>query len=228
MGVAQRDTGRTEAQAVTIDELLIADDPDRWSELGFTVDGDCCVLGGVRLVLTGPGPGRGIVGWSLRGAGSSELDGLATTLSPRPPLLAASEHANGVGSIDHVVVSSPRLDRSVRALQQAGLDLRRVREEPTATGAPRQAFFRLGEVILEVVQEPAEILERRPGEDGPARFWGLALRAEELERTVERLGEHVGPVKAAVQPGRSIATLRPSAGLTVPLALMSAPAGALG
>ena len=37
------------------------------------------------------------------------------------------------------------LDRSVRALQAAGLDLRRVREQPTPAGAPRQAFFRLGE-----------------------------------------------------------------------------------
>lgn len=227
MGVAQRDTGRTEAQAVTIDELLIADDPERWSELGFTVEGDCCVLGGVRLVFAQAGPGRGIVGWSLRGVASTELDGLATTLSRRPPLLAASEHANGVGSIDHLVVSSPALDRSVRALQQVGLDLRRVREEPTATGAPRQAFFRLGEVILEVVQEPAEIVERRPDGDGAARFWGLALCADDLERTVERLGEHVGPAKAAVQPGRSIATVRRSAGLAVPLALMSAPAGAV-
>jgi len=51
-----------------------------------------------------------------------------------------------------VVAISSDLDRTVAALQAAGLDLRRIREEPTPAGAPRQAFFRLGAVILEVVQ----------------------------------------------------------------------------
>ncbi len=117
---------------------------------------------------------------------------------------------------------TPNLDRSVEALQAAGLDLRRIREQPTPAGAPRQAFFRLGEVILEVVQEPEEVLAARPdGTDGPARFWGLALLSEDLELTVEQLGEHVSEIRAAVQPGRRIATLRRSAGLAVPVALMS-------
>ena len=117
---------------------------------------------------------------------------------------------------------TPNLDRSVEALQAAGLDLRRIREQPTPAGAPRQAFFRLGETILEVVQEPEEALAARPdGTDGPARFWGLALLSEDLELTVERLGENVSEIRAAVQPGRRIATLRRSAGLAVPVALMS-------
>ncbi len=120
---------------------------------------------------------------------------------------------------------TPDLDRSVDALQVAGLDLRRIREQPTPAGAPRQAFFRLGEVILEVVQEPAEVLAARQdgtdGTDGPARFWGLALLSEDLDLTVGQLGEHVSEIRAAVQPGRRIATLRRSAGLGVPVALMS-------
>ena len=130
-------------------------------------------------------------------------------------------------AIDHVVAMSPSLDRSVGALRAAGLDLRRIRDEPTPAGAPRQAFFRLGEEILELVQEPADVVERSGGADGPARFWGLALRTDELERTVEMLGqERVSPVRAAVQAGRSIATVRRSAGLAVPVALMSGPARA--
>jgi uncharacterized glyoxalase superfamily protein PhnB len=48
-----------------------------------------------------------------------------------------------VVAIDHVVAMSPALDRTVRALQAAGLELRRIREQPTPAGAPRQAFFRL-------------------------------------------------------------------------------------
>jgi hypothetical protein len=121
-----------------------------------------------------------------------------------------------------LVAVSPDLDRSVRALQTAGLDLRRIREQPTPAGAPRQAFFRLGEVILELVQEPDEVVATRPdGTDGPARFWGLALLSDDLERTVGRLGERCGEIRPAIQPGRRIATLRRSAGLAVPVALMS-------
>jgi hypothetical protein len=133
----------------------------------------------------------------------------------------AAEHANGVSAIDHVVAISSQLERTVGALRTAGLDLRRIREQPTPAGAPRQAFFRLGAVVLEVVQEPDELVEQRSDTDCPARFWGLALLSGDLERTVERFGDHASEIRAAVQPGRRIATVRRSAGLTLPIALMS-------
>jgi hypothetical protein len=209
--------------APTIDELVLADDPARWAQLGFAVRDGCCTLGAVRLRFLDAAPARGILGWSLRDIASTELDGLATTRSRRPPPEAAQEHPNGVLAIDHVVATSPDLDRSVRALQDAGLQLRRIREEPTPAGAPRQAFFRLGAEILELVQEPAEVLARAGRETGGARFWGLALRAPDLERTASSLGEHVGSIRPAVQPGRRIATLRRSGGLAIPVALMSEP-----
>jgi hypothetical protein len=211
--------------AASIDRITLADEPARWEALGFTLEGGACQLGSVIVGFTGHG--RGIVEWSLRGVSSTELDGLATTLSERPVPGEPPEHANGALAVDHVVAMSPSLDRTVAALQAAGLDLRRVREEPTPAGAPRQAFFRLGEVILEVVQEPEEVLAGHGGPDRPARLWGLALSFGDLERAVERLGEHASPVRPAVQPGRQIATVRRSAGLSVPLALMSraVPAG---
>lgn len=106
-------------------------------------------------------------------------------------------------------------------LEQAGLDLRRIREEPTPAGAPRQAFFRLGETILEAIQLPPERIERAGGPDGPARLWGLAAVAEDLNALAERLGEHASGPRPAVQEGRRIVTVRRSAGLTVPLAFMS-------
>jgi hypothetical protein len=206
----------------TIDELTIADEPERWRELGFNVADGFCRLAGVRLRLAGAPAGRGIVGWSLRDLASTELDGLPTTRSERPAASGpAAPHPNGVLAIDHIVAVSPSLDRSVRALRAAGLDLRRVREESTPAGAPRQAFFRLGAEILELVQEPEDVAERAGGADRRAFFWGLALRAQELERTVEWLGANVGSIRPAVQPGRRIASLRRSAGLAVPVALMS-------
>ena len=133
---------------------------------------------------------------------------------------AAAEHPNGVTGLDHIVAISPELERTVAALVGAGLDLRRIREEPTPAGAPRQAFFRLGPVVLEVVQEPPEAIERAGG-DHPAFFWGLAMVAPDLDATVATLGERVSEVRDAVQPGRRIATLRRSAGLALPVALMT-------
>jgi hypothetical protein len=219
-------------QPLIIDEIMLADDPGRWEDLGFAVRDEAVRIGAVRIALAGRDSGRGILGWSLRGVMSNELDGLPTTRSDHspatvvsgqpPPLAERPEHPNGVIAIDHVVAMSPTLDRSVRALQSAGLDLRRIRELPTPAGAPRQAFFRLGEVILEVIQEPSEIIERRPdGANGPARFWGLALLTNDLDRTVEQLSGHAGEIRPAVQPGRRIATIRRSAALAVPVALMS-------
>ena len=227
---------------VTIDELAVADEASAWAGVGFAVDGDTCTVGEVRIRLVGRGAGKGLVGWVLRGvsgagadgegasAGEIDLDGLPTSLSPREPPSARATypdgvperapHANGIVALDHVVAISSDLDRTVAALQAAGLDLRRVREEPTPAGAPRQAFFRLGAEILEVVQAPPEAIERTGG-DKPAFFWGLAFVASDLDATVAQLGENASEIREAVQPGRRIATLRRSAGLALPVALMT-------
>lgn len=196
------------------------DGPEAWQACGFGVDGGVCVVGGIRIRLGVDGEACGFVGWSLRDFNGAELDGLPTARSDRPPPGEQPEHPNGVTALDHVVAISPDLDRTVMALQRGGLDLRRVREEPTPAGAPRQAFFRLGATILELVQEPAEATERAGG-DRPAFFWGLAFIAPNLNATVAGLGDRVSEIRPAVQPGRSIATLRRSAGLTVPVALMT-------
>jgi hypothetical protein len=205
----------------TIDELAVADGPEAWAALGFEVDGDACVVGDMRIRLAGSGAGKGLTGWSLRGIERTELDGLATTQSDRQPSEGPAVHPNGITALDHVVAITPALDRTVAVLQNVGLDLRRIREEPTLAGAPRQAFFRLGATILEVVQEPPEAIERGGGADRSAFFWGLAFVAPDLDTTVAGLGDRVSEVRAAVQPGRRIATLRRSAGLSVPVALIT-------
>ena len=206
--------------SATIDELTVADEPATWEALGFAVEGETCAVGEVRIHLAGPHAGERLVGWSLRDVDGVELDGLPTARSERPPPAAAPEHPNGLTAVDHLVAMTPALDRTVAALKLAGLDLRRVREEPTPAGAPRQAFFRLGATILEVVQEPPEAIERAGG-DHPAFFWGLAFLAPDLDATVASLGDRVSGIRDAVQPGRRIATLRRSAGLALPLALIS-------
>lgn len=206
--------------AVTIDELVVADPPAAWEALGFAIEDGVCVIGAVRIRLAGAEAGKGLVGWSLRGLAAAALDGLPTTRSERPAPSEGRAHPNGITALDHVVAITPALERTVAAMEAAGLDLRRIREEPTPAGAPRQAFFRLGAEILEVVQEPEAVAER-DGADRSAFFWGLAFVAPDLDATAAAIGEGCSEPREAVQPGRRIATLRRSAGLSLPLALMT-------
>ena len=222
--------------AVTIDELVIADPPELWAELGFHVEDDVCRIGTVRIRLDSRA-GKRIASWSLRGAAVDALEritaeGLTLTADDATTgaadgdavgaeaAAAVAPHPNGVDRIDHVVAFTPDLDRTVAALEDAGLDLRRIREEPTPAGAPRQAFFRLGEVVLECVQLPdSPDLDRTRS----ARLWGLALRTQDMDATASYLGGRLGAPRPAVQEGRTIATLSRDAGSTVPIAFMTHP-----
>jgi hypothetical protein len=198
--------------------LRLADAPERWSDLGFTVIQNTVSLGGVALELGVTG--SGIVGWRLRGARlGTALDGLSTEIEPAgnsaPRPGAAASHPNGALGIDHVVVVTPRFERTAAELATAGLELRRIRQAP---GGYRQGFRRLGPAILELVEASDQ-------PDGPARFWGLVVNVSNLDALAERLGDRLGRVKQAVQPGRRIATLRGSAGLGEAVAFMTPEAG---
>lgn len=195
----------------SIDALDIADEPAAWSALGFDVAGGACRVSRVDLRFAGTGPKRGIVGWTLGTEAAGE---------PAP------EHPNGVVRVDHVVMLSPDLDRTVGELESQGFDLRRRREGPTPGGSTRQAFFRAGEPILEVVQAPeGTSVARDP--DGDARLWGLAFLVEDMDGAARSLGDLLGRPREAVQPGRRIATIRPEAGLGPAVALMTPRGGTI-
>ena len=72
---------------VTIDEILVGDEPETWEAAGYTVDDDgTCRIGQVRVRLVGRDGGKRILGWSLRGAPAARLadgtlDGIPTTAS---------------------------------------------------------------------------------------------------------------------------------------------------
>ena len=200
---------------VELVSLRLAGDPSPWAALGFTVAGGAMRVGAVTLELEGGDEAAGITEWGLRGLRSTELDGLPTSLVTgpvEPP--AAQPHANGAVGIDHVVVSTPRMERTLGALAAGGLQLRWRRQARTAQGELQQAFFRVGEVILEVVAAPGT-------PDGPARFWGLVFVVEDIDACAAAMAERLGSVRDAVQPGRRIVTVRREAGLGLPVALMS-------
>lgn len=114
---------------VTVDEFVVADTADAWTAAGFTVDPDgVCRIGGVRIRLAGRERGTGIVGWSLRGVPSDRpLDGIPTTRSESPAPIPA-EHKNGAVAVDHVVLLSPDLSRTVAALAAVDVHPRRERD----------------------------------------------------------------------------------------------------
>jgi len=177
-------------------------------EAGFDVGPDgVCRIGTVRVRLAGRAEGKGIRAWSLRDIGPApgdshlDIDGIATRVSDRPPAEGA-KHANGTIGIDHLVLMSPDGERTATAMTAVtGLDVRRTRNAGSDDAPMRQRFFRMGEVILELVSPLT-------AGDGPARFFGLTFTVADLDGLVGFYGDRLGPIKPAVQPGRRIATLR--------------------
>ena len=171
----------------------VAGPPDAWRAAGFTVDADgACRLGHVRI-QTGVGA-TGIADWTLGDE----------------PVVVPAVHPNGALLLDHLVVFTDDPDRTVRSYADRGLEVRRVRD---LGNGRTQTFFRAGEVIIELVGPIAG--------DGERPF-GLSPTVADLDACAELLGDRLGTIKDATQPGRQIATLRHEAcGLTIPIAFMS-------
>jgi catechol 2,3-dioxygenase-like lactoylglutathione lyase family enzyme len=211
--------------------ITVADDPATWESLGFTVTDHAVRVGSTAFILAGVDAtfpdgspaNNGFLDWILTaddGDMPASIDGIMTGSvigSETPP--SAPVHANGVTAIDHIVVSTPDLERTVAVFEDLGIECRR-RREGAAYGsqAMRQAFFWLGEVILEVVG-PAEVDPANA--DRPAAFFGIALTCADLQATGAYLGERMKPPVDAVQAGRKISTISSKAGAKIPIALMS-------
>lgn len=202
---------------ITVDEILVADPPDAWTAAGFTVSGGTCRVGDVGIRLVGRDRGTGIIGWSLRGVDTAELDGIPTSTSNAGPATPA-EHANGVTGVDHIVLLSPDLDRTVKALGAVGAQPRRERLGELGGRPIRQIFFRFGAVIIEAVGSPDT------ADDGPSTLWGITYNVTDIDRTAEFFGGRTTRVKDAVQQGRRITTVHHQEfGMSVRTAMLSAP-----
>lgn len=204
--------------------VVLGDEAGAWERLGFAVGprGDV-VVGGVTLRCLGGGGGAR--GWVLGGdSGPGEVDGIPTEWAPTPSAdAAAAPHPNGASSVDHVVVLTASVDRTVTALQAVDGDLRR-RAEPPAVPV-EMAFVRLGGVVVEVAGRAAAAapteLAAPAAAESRARIWGLGFVVPDVDALAVRLGDAVGEPRDAVQPGRRIVTARPAAGLETAVAFLT-------
>jgi hypothetical protein len=197
-----------------VEWLTVGGPVEPWQRLGLAVVDGLVALFGTSVRID-PGRPPGLVSWALSGvdADITSIDGVPTeVVGAMPPVFA--EHPLGAIGLDHVVVSTDSLERTCRTIEDAtGSPLKRLRE----VGQIRQGFHRIGGggLIVEVVEQaglPA----------GPATLWGLVLNVEDIDAAVALIGEaSIGDARPAVQPGRSIATVRSDAGLGLPVALMS-------
>ena len=206
--------------APAVVEIEVADEPDAWRAAGFSVTEDCTQVGSIAIRLVGRSEaGTGIRSWTWSDlANDGPIDGLTTHTAPRSAGTPGA-HANGATIIDHVVVVTPNVERTVPAFGARGLDVRRTRHTDQYGPAFRQVFFRGGETIIELIgpDTPAD------GDDRDAHFYGLAFTVADLDAAAAHLGDGLGSIKDAVQDGRRIATLRHATyDISVPIALMSA------
>jgi hypothetical protein len=174
--------------------LQIADEPQAWEGIGFAVAGGRAVLGGVALEFVGRSRGSGILGWTLGSAADAP-----------PP---GGPHRNGAIALDHVVLLTGDFERTRDELIEQGLDLRAERNDLRDT---RMAFLRAGPTIVELVA----------ARDGDTGLWGLVAVVPSVDDPAPSLAPHLGEPRDAVQPGRRIATLRSSAGISTALAFMT-------
>lgn len=198
------------APAPTIAALHVAADPARWRAFGVALDGDGRVeIGGVVLEVTPQAGEEGLVGWGWHDlAADADLDGVPVIEAP--PAAASQPGPLALAAVDHVVVATGDLDRTIAAFDAARLDRRKLRD----AGALRQAFYLAGPALVEVVA-PAD------ADGAPARLWGVTLVSTDLDAAAAACGPLLGDIRDAVQPGRRIATARREAGLGVPVALMT-------
>jgi catechol 2,3-dioxygenase-like lactoylglutathione lyase family enzyme len=147
--------------------------------------------------------------------------GTPITLIDRPekPTIAQAVSEGAVTGLDHIVIRTTHPNRAA-ALYGArlGLDMRLDRTEPK-WGA-RLMFFRVGDLIVEVVHNLAD----EPS-DTPDKLWGLSWRVANIEAAHARLKSSnfdVSELRPGRKPGTRVFTVRNNT-LSVPT-LIVAPA----
>ncbi len=189
--------------------ITLADDPQRWVEVGFEPGDGTVVIGNLTIALGQPVDEPG---WWFDPPTAGSVHGIVTAIGAGERQHRSEPHPNGAVSVDHVVVTSPNLATTTAEFEENGFRLRRTRQ----AGTNEQRFFWAGDTIIELVG-PAVAAQ-----PGPAKIWGLALVADDLDRSKRQLGDKLSDPRDAVQPDRRIAAIRTKEhDISITIALMS-------
>ena len=202
-------------------ELIIGGNIQPWINVGIPFDVNGRFMAGDVALQIDDQLAPGIHGWSLLNSVMQvpSIDGIPTTHASVHGLQFAQNQTQDDGfslqiaRIDHLVVATDDLIRTSDSLSEAtGAPRLRIRE---GEGGGQQAFHRLGEVIIEIVNASN-------AENTKASIWGIAFLATDLNHAAEYLGPDVlGKPKPATQKGQVVASFRSAAGLGVPCVLMA-------
>ena len=193
---------------IHLKSLKVGTSSANWSAAGFQITEvkpgiSTCVLNDVLLKFDNEPSEQGIYAIGTENI-DGDIDGLKFFIESTKveETHLDSRHPNFVSRIDHLVVTTSDCDRTTKAFAEAGIEARRVRNFSLGATEMRQTFFWLGDVILELVGPEVK------SDDESTKIWGLALISEEIEKTVDFLGDFATPLKPAVQPGRLITTIK--------------------
>ena len=183
----------------------LPDSKASWEAAGFTVENSSVVVGPLTVSLETE------TTWSFDPRVEGPIDGMVTGSGDFSADTVQS-NPNGANGLDHVVVSTPNLDRTTAAFKATGFPHRKTRP----IGDREQRFFWAGQTIIELVGPVGQ------AGHGPSSLWGLALVSSDLDGSKKWLGERLSDPREAVQPGRRIAAIRTrELGISLTIALMT-------
>ncbi|RPA66308.1 glyoxalase/bleomycin resistance/dioxygenase family protein [Gordonia oryzae] len=145
-------------------------------------------------------------------AGEWHVDTMPFGVTPAEPVTdpartaSSPEVAADIAGIDHLVFSSPDRNLAVALFGATlGLDFRLDRR---VVHGLRHLFFRLGDLVIEVV-----VSDSAPA-DEPIRLWGVAWGSTDMVATHRRLtdaGVGISEVREGRAPGTTVATINDDA-----------------
>lgn len=149
-------------------------------------------------------------GWTLSNLDPcvTSIDGICTRSAgpATAPPVTNRPHPNGVIGVDHLVMLTADVERSVAALGELGLHP--LRRTNTVRKGVTQVIFRPAHTILELVGVAANAPTLRNG-SASASLWGLTLVTRDVSHTHAYLRHSTKIPWPAVQPGRRITVLKP-------------------
>ncbi len=204
-----------------LNEITVADQPDAWRAIGFTVEDGRVRIGDSFVIHLTGAPGGGITSWTLgidglNGASTTDPGGMKLTVTDAARPTGTAVHENGVSRASKAVILTADTTASIARLREATADLGAPENEGKGSDGAHYAIWPMDdtEVGLEVV-----CLDPDQGNDA---MQALFLVVDDFDAAVERVGKNdVTPEDVYSERRRVI--IKPRIGVTAGVHLLSRP-----